>query len=67
MGDWWLRWYRICLQCGRPKFNLSSGSGRPSREGNGYPLQYSCLEKYIRSKTLNLNLSKLVTLFENVI
>ena len=21
-----------------------SGSGRPPREGNGYPLQYSCLE-----------------------
>ena len=35
---WWLRWWRICLQCGRP------GSGRSPGESNGNPLQYSCLE-----------------------
>ena len=35
---WWLRWQRICLQCRRP------GLGRSSGEGNGYPIQYSCLE-----------------------
>ena len=39
---WWLRWQRICLQCRRPKFN--PWSGRSPREGNGYPLQYCCLE-----------------------
>ena len=22
---WWLRWYRICLQCRRPGFNPGSG------------------------------------------
>ena len=31
-----------CLQCRRPR--LDPGSGRPPGEGNGNPLQYSCLE-----------------------
>ena len=35
---WWLRWSIICLQHRRP------GLGRYSGKGNGYPLQYSCLE-----------------------
>ena len=39
---WWLKLYRICLQCWRP--SSIPGSGRSSGEGNGYPLQYSCLE-----------------------
>ena len=33
---------RICLWCGRPRFNLCVG--RSPGEGNGNPLQYSCLE-----------------------
>ena len=33
---------RICLQCRRPVFN--PWLGRSPREGNGNPLQYSCLE-----------------------
>ena len=39
---WWLRWWRICLQWG----DLGSipGSGGTPGEGNGNPLQYSCLE-----------------------
>ena len=32
----------VCLQCGRPRFN--PWVGRSPREGNGNPLQYSCLE-----------------------
>ena len=32
------------LQCRRPRFNLGSGLGRSPGEGNGNPLQYSCLE-----------------------
>ena len=38
---WWLRWKRICNAgdpCSIP------GSGRSPGEGNGNPLQYSCLE-----------------------
>jgi len=31
----WVRWWRSCLHW---------GSGRSPGEGNGYPLQYSCLE-----------------------
>ena len=42
---WWLRWWRICLQCRRLGFD--PGSGRSPSEGNGYPLQYSCLENFI--------------------
>ena len=38
---WWLRWSRICLQCGRPRFDPWVGK-IPWRE-NGNPLQYSCL------------------------
>ena len=34
---WCLRWYRICL-------GSIPGSRRLPGEGNGYPLQYSCLE-----------------------
>ena len=33
---------KICLQRRRPR--LDPGSGRPPGEGNGNPLQYSCLE-----------------------
>ena len=36
-----LRQRRICLQCGRS--GLIPGSGRSPGEGNGNPLQYSCL------------------------
>ena len=32
----------ICLQLRRPRFDPESG--RSLEEGNGYPLQYSCLE-----------------------
>ena len=39
---WWLRWYRVCPQYGRPGFNL--WVGKIPREGNGNPLQYYCLE-----------------------
>ena len=39
---WWFRWYRICLQCGRPWFDLLVG--RSPGGGHGNPLQYSCLE-----------------------
>ena len=35
---WWLRWQRICLQCGRPGFNPWVGK-IPWRR-SGYPLQY---------------------------
>ena len=41
---WWLRWLSICLQCRRPRFNTIPGLGRPPGEGNGNPLQYSCLQ-----------------------
>ena len=39
---WWLRWQRIHLQWGRPKFD--PWVGRSPGGGHGYPLQYSCLE-----------------------
>ena len=39
---WWLSWYKICLQCGRPGFDPLMG--RSPREGKGYSLQYSGLE-----------------------
>ena len=39
---WWLRWLSICLQCGRPGFDPWVGNF--PGEGNGNPLQYSCLE-----------------------
>ena len=38
---WWLGRYRICLQWGRPRFNV--WVRKTSRERHGYPLQYSCL------------------------
>ena len=36
----------VYLQCGRPRFDPGRppGSGRPPGEGNGNPLQHSCLE-----------------------
>ena len=42
---WWLRLWRICLQCRRRRFD--PWSGRSPGEGNGNPLQYSCLENSI--------------------
>ena len=39
---WWLRWYRICLQCGRPEFDPWIQKIPWWRQCN--PLQYSCLE-----------------------
>ena len=33
---WWLRWLRLCLQCGRSRFDPWLG-GSP-REGTGHPL-----------------------------
>ena len=36
------QWWRICLQCRRPRFD--PGLAISPREGNGYLLQYSCLE-----------------------
>ena len=38
----WLSWQIMCLQCRRPKFD--SWVRRIPGEGNGNPLQYSCLE-----------------------
>ena len=38
---WWLKQYRICLECGRSGFNPSVKMIPWKR--NGYPLQYSCL------------------------
>ena len=40
---WWLRGKELACQCRRCKF-IVPGSGRPPGEGNGSPLQYSCLE-----------------------
>ena len=39
---WWLRRYRICLQCRRPGFD--PWVGKIPGEGNDYPLQYAGLE-----------------------
>ena len=39
---WWLRQKRILLQCRRLGFD--SWVGKTPGEGNGYPLQYFCLE-----------------------
>ena len=39
---WWLRWWRICLQCGRLGFD--PWIRKIPGEGNGYPLWYSCLK-----------------------
>ena len=38
----WLSWYRIRLQCWRPRFNPELG--RSPGEGKDYPLQYPDLE-----------------------
>ena len=38
----WLRWLRVCLQCGSLRFNPWIGNF--PREGSGTLLQYSCLE-----------------------
>ena len=40
--SWWLRWYRICLLCRRPRFNPRGWEDSPG-EGNGNTPQYSCL------------------------
>ena len=39
---WWLRWYSVCLQCGRSGFK--PWVAKIPGEGNGSPLQYCCLE-----------------------
>ena len=39
---WWLRWWRVCLQCGRTRFN--PWVGKIPWKGHGNPLQYSCLK-----------------------
>ena len=41
-----LRRYRVCVQCWRSLGSIP-GSGRSPGEGNGNPLQYSCLENSI--------------------
>ena len=38
---WWLRWHSVCQQCGRLGFD--PWIGKIPGEGNGNPLQYSCL------------------------
>ena len=49
---WWIqitRWFRrqrICLQCKRSRFDPLD-SGRSTAEGNGNPLQYSCLKNSV--------------------
>ena len=40
---WWVRQWRACLQCGRLGFD-ALGWERSPGEGNGNPLEYSCLE-----------------------
>ena len=42
---WWLRRWRVCLQCRRP--GLISELGRSPGEGNGNPRQYSWLENFM--------------------
>ena len=37
----WFRFYRICLQCGRPRFTPCVGTSPGI--GNGKPVLYSCL------------------------
>ena len=39
---WWLRWWRSACKAG--DLGLIPGSGRSPGEGNGYPVQNSCLE-----------------------
>ena len=46
---WWLRQWRILLQCRRPGFD--PWVGRSSGEGTHYPLQYSCLENSMDRRT----------------
>jgi len=41
---------RFCLQCRSPGFDPSSR--RSPEEGNGYPLQYSCLENSMDKRSL---------------
>ena len=40
----WLRWYIVCLQWGKPRFNPCLESERSPGEQNDYRLLYSCLE-----------------------
>ena len=42
---WWLRWWRIHLQCGRPGFY--PWVGKIPLRGNSYPLHYSGLENSV--------------------
>ena len=44
---WWLRPWRVCLQCRRLRFSL--WSVRVTGEGNGNPFQYSCQENSMDS------------------
>ena len=46
---WWLTQSRIYLQCKRHRFN--PWVGKTPGEGNGYPLQYSCLENPMDRET----------------
>ena len=45
----------ICLQCGRPRVR-SPGQEEPLGEGNGNPLQASCLENPMEAQGSNLGL-----------
>ena len=47
---WWLRWWRICRQCGRPGFDL--WSEKSPGKGNDKPLQYSCMENSMIRRAL---------------
>ena len=43
---WWLRQWRICLQCQR--LGSKPGLVRSPGEGHGRPLQYSCLQNSVK-------------------
>ena len=47
---WRLRWWRVRLQCGRPRFN--PWVGKIPWKGHGNPLQYSCLKNPHRQRSL---------------
>ena len=48
---WWLRWCRICLQCGRTMFYPWDGDIPLAKEINGYLLHYSFLENSMNKGT----------------
>ena len=52
VNSFWLSGKRIGLQCRRCTGDrgLIPGSGRSPREGNGNPLQYSCLENLMEEE-----------------